>query len=76
MKQYTRIEDDKYKKLQFQLRSQYAAILNVFKCYGMNAEVDIAIEECIKLAENFGMAVRGKDSPIHIVDKPKRRSIE
>ena len=34
------------------------------------------IEECIKLAENFGMAVRGKDAPIHILSKPKRRSIE
>ena len=76
MKQYPRISDNTYKKLMFQLRGQYTAILNVFRCYGMNSEADIAIEECIKLAENFGMAVRGKDSPIHIINKPKRRSME
>ena len=75
MEDYKRISDTEYKKLLFHLRSQTGAILNVFRCYGMQADVDIAIEECIKLTENFAMAVRGKDKPIHILSKPKRRAI-
>jgi hypothetical protein len=52
------------------------AILNVFRCYGMDAFVALAIEECIKVTENFGQAVRGDDKPIHILDKPKERATE
>ncbi len=72
---YHRISDDQYNKLLFQLRGQYIGILNVFSCYGMDAFVGQAIDECVKVAENFAMAVRGKDAPIHILDKPKRRAI-
>jgi len=75
-KEYPKIPEDDYKKLLFQLRGQYAAILNVFNCYGLESAVDQAILECVKVAENFGMAVRGKDKPIHILNKPKRRAIE
>ena len=72
---YIRIEDDSYSKLQFHLRSQVTAILNVFDCYGMGLYIQQATEECVKLAENFGMAVRGKDKPIDVLDKPKERGI-
>jgi len=73
---YTRISEAEYKKLVFQLRGQFMAILNVFKCYGMDAYIDTAIVECTTVAENFGMALRGKKKPIHILDKPKPRAIE
>jgi len=73
---YQRISDDQYNKLVFQLRGQYTAILNIFKCYGMDIHVIQAIEECTKVAENFGMAVRGKDKPIHILKELKRRELE
>ena len=73
---YQRIPKDRYDKLLFQLRGQFVAILNVFNCYGLNPEVQQAIEECMKVSENFGMAVRGKEKPIHILDKPKRRATE
>ena len=73
---YNHIPDEKYNKLRFQLRGQFAAILNVFRCYGLNNDVDQAIEECTKVAENFGQAVRGKDKPIHIYHEPKRRATE
>ena len=52
------------------------AILNVFRCYGLEPHVDQAIEECMKVTENFAMAVRGKQKPIHILDKPKERVTE
>lgn len=70
---YPRISDDKYKKLMFQLRGQFGAILSIFKCYGMDSYVTKALEECMTLSENFGMAIRGKDKPIHILDEHKKR---
>ena len=74
--EYKRISEDEYRKLVFQLRGQFTAILNVFNCYGLNNDVLGAIEECVKVAENFGMAVRGKGNQIHILHKPKRRATE
>jgi len=74
-KSYPRIPEERYRKLVFQLRGQYSAVLNVFNCYGMNEYVIQATEECVKLAENFAMAVRGKDAPIHILQEPKERGI-
>ena len=72
---YQRIPEDDYKKLLFQLRGQFMAILNVFNCYGLDSAVTQAIEECVIVAENFSMATRGKDAPIHILQEPKRRGI-
>jgi hypothetical protein len=74
-KEYSKIPEDDYKKLLFQLRGQFDAILNVFNCYGLEAAVEQASKECVKVAENFGMAVRGKDKPIHILQKPKPKAI-
>ena len=73
---YTRISEAEYRKLVFQLRGQFLAILNVFRCYGMDAYIDTAVIECTTVAENFGMALRGKKKPIHILSKPKRRAME
>ena len=73
---YIKIADKDYKKLLFQTRGQFIAILNVFKCYGMDAFVDQAIEECMKVTENFGQIVRGDDKPVHILVEPKRRITE
>ena len=73
---YERLSDDAYKKLLFQARGQYGAILNVFRCYGMDAYIQQAIDECMRVTENFGMVVRGKDIPVHILDKPKMRATE
>ncbi len=76
MANYQKIPDEQYQKLKFQLRGQFIAILNVFRCYGLDPFVEGAIEECVKVAENFGMAVRGKDKPIHILQEPKKRATE
>lgn len=73
---YTKIPEDSYRKLLFQARGQYIAILNVFKCYGMDIYVDTAIEECMKVTENFGQIVRGDDKLVHILNKPKARATE
>lgn len=73
---YQRISEDAYKKLLFQVRGQYIAILNIFRCYGMDAHVDQAIDECMRVTEKFGMAVRGKGNSVHILSEPKRRVTE
>ena len=76
MSNYIKLPEEQYHKLLFQTRGQYGAILNVFRCYGMDIFVDQAIEECMRVTENFGQAVRGDEKPIHIVDKPKVRATE
>lgn len=73
---YIKLPESDYRKLLFQTRGQYIAILNVFRCYGLNDFVDQAIDECMKVTENFGQAVRGDDKPIHILSEPKRRATE
>ena len=52
------------------------SILNVFRCYGLELHVDLAIEECMKVTENFGQIVRGKNKPVHIMNDMKRRATE
>ncbi len=71
MVKYNRIPESDYRKLLFQTRGQYTAILNVFNCYGLQEAVLVAIEECMKVTENFGQAVRGDDKPVHILSEPK-----
>ncbi len=73
---YPRIPEEQYQKLLLQLRGQFVGILYVFRCYGLDAYVDQAIEECIKVTENFAMTVRGKNKPIHILSEPKARATE
>ena len=73
--EYIKMPEERYLKLLFQTRGQFLAILNVFKCYGMDAYVDQAVEECMKVTENFGQIVRGKNKPVHILQEPKRRGI-
>lgn len=73
---FNRIPVKDYKKLLFQARGQYLGILNVFRCYGMDTYADQAVEECMKVTENFGQAVRGDPTPIHIMDGPRRRVTE
>ncbi len=73
---YKKIPENQYRKLLFQARGQFGAILNIFRCYGMDVHVDQAIEECMEVTENFGQAVRGSETPIHILLKPKPRVTE
>jgi hypothetical protein len=73
---YVKLPEEQYRKLLFQTRGQYIAILNVFRCYGLDPYVDSAIDECMKVTENFGQIVRGDDKPIHILNEPKERATE
>ncbi len=74
--EYPRIREEQYRKLIFQTRGQYLAILNVFRCYGLDPYVDQAVEECMKVTEQFGMAVRGAGKPVHLYNELKGRATE
>jgi len=79
---YPRVSDESYQKALTQLRLQVSAIMNNFRCYGLQDDVDGkdghggAIDELIKLAEQFSMRVRGKDEPIRVRNTPRRRPTE
>ena len=70
---YTWMTDDQYKKALFHLRSQIDGIMNTFRCYGMQEDVNSAVSELVKIAELFSMVTRGKDIPIEVIKEPRRR---
>ncbi len=71
-----KIPQEQYDKALGQLRLQLGGVMNCFRCYGMGEDVDSAIIEIIKLAEQFSMRVRGKDIPIKVRDTPRMRPTE
>ena len=73
---YQRIPQEEYDKALGQFRLQLNGIMNCFRCYGLNLDVDGAIGETVKLAELFAMRVRGKEIPIMVRNKPRRKPTE
>ena len=71
-----KIPQENYDKAVGQFRLQLNGIMNCFRCYGLNEDVDGACNEIVKLAELFGMRVRGKDVPIKVREKPRKRQTE
>ncbi len=66
------LEELQYKKAMGQMRMQVGVALEPLRLYGQGIIVDGAIDEIMKLAEDFGLRVRGKDKPISI-DYIRRR---
>ncbi len=69
------LSDEEYAKAVGQLRMQMAGVFDFMKVeeklpvrymHGMTEFVPGAIEEIIKLAEDFGLRVRGLDKPISL----------
>ena len=76
MSKYIKMPEAEYKKLLFQTRGQFLAILNIFRCHGMDIYVDGATTECMTVTEKFGQIVRGDNKPVHILNEPKHRITE
>jgi hypothetical protein len=53
------LPDDEYKKCIFQFRGQLMNIMRPLELYGQKPIVDEAIEQIVKLTEDFGLRVRG-----------------
>ena len=63
---YHWLDQDDYDKAVGQLRLQIGAALQPLCSYGQDVYVKGAIIEIVKLAEAFGMRVRGIDKPISL----------
>ena len=68
-----KISQHDYDKALGQFRLQLGGILNCFRVYGLDMDVDETFDEIIKLTEQFGMRVRGKDIPIKVREMPRRK---
>jgi len=68
-----KLPQEEYDKIVGQFRLQLNGIMVNFDCYGMHDDVVGASEEIVKLAEQAMMRVRGKDIPIQVRSKPRRR---
>ena len=71
-----KIPQESYDKALGQFRLQLGAIMNCFRCYGLQEDVDGAILEIVTLAEQFAMRIRGKNIPIMVRSNPRRRPTE
>jgi len=60
------LTDEDYAKAVGQLRLQLNGVFQPFKIYGMDVFAYQAIGETVKLAEDFGLRVRGIDKPIQV----------
>ena len=76
MSNYPKIPQEQYDKALGQFRLQLNAIMNCFRVYGLDHDVNMATEEIIKLTELFSMRVRGKDTPIVVRKEPRRKVTE
>ena len=71
-----KIPQEAYDKALGQFRLQLNGIMNCFRCHGMQEDVDGAMVEITRLAEQFSMRTRGKDIPIKVRDVPRRKPTE
>ncbi len=60
------LSQEEYEKSVGQLRLQLGAIFAPFNMYGMGDLIPSAIEEAVKLCEDFGLRVRGIDKPLSV----------
>ena len=60
------MSDEDYQKASTQLRLQFIGIFEPFRCYGLEVFIPGAVEEAVKLAEDFGLRVRGVDHPLSL----------
>ena len=76
MSDYPKISQEGYDKALFHLRSQLNAVWNFANCHGLNYKVPIAIEDSIKLTEQFSKVMQGEDIMIKVREKPSRKPTE
>ncbi len=60
------LSDEEYRKAEGQLRLQLNGVFEPFKMYGLDILVPGAIDETVKLAQDFSLRTRGVDKPIDL----------
>ena len=70
------LPDKEYQKAIGQFRLQMNGVFKPFQMYGLQELIPGAIEEVVRLAEDFSLRVRGHDKPIslELVRKNKRKT--
>ena len=68
------LSDDEYAKAITQLTLQVGGVLGVFDLYGLGVFIPGAMGEIVRLAEDFGLRVRGIDKPISLEQVRRRRN--
>ena len=58
------LSDEEYAKAVTQLRMSLNGVFRIFDMYGQGVHIPGAVLEASKLAEDFGLRVRGVDQPI------------
>ncbi len=66
------LSDEDYRKAITQLRLQVGGVFEPFDMYGLQTFIPTAIDEIVKLCEDFGLRVRGVDKPISL-EKVRRK---
>lgn len=69
------LSDEEYSKAVGQLKLQFNGVFEPFQMYGLQDLIPGAIQEAVRLAEDFSLRVRGQDKPIslELVRKNSRR---
>ena len=60
------LSDEEYQKAVTQLSMQITGVFEPFDVYGLGVFIPGAVKEAVKLAEDFGLRIRGLDHPISI----------
>lgn len=60
------LSDEEYSKAVGQLRLQLNGVMSPFRQYGQDVFIPQAVDECVRLAEDFGLRVRGIAKPISL----------
>jgi hypothetical protein len=66
------LPDEEYHRATEQLRLQMNGVFAPFGLYGLDVFVPGAIDEVIKLCEDFGLRVRGIDKPLSLEEVRRR----
>ena len=60
------LPDTEYQKALTQLRLQLNGVFEPFDQYGLGVFIPGAVQEAVKLCEDFGLRVRGVDKPLSL----------
>lgn len=60
------LSDEEYAKAVGQLRLNLNGVFDCFRCYGLDVFIPGAVAEAVRLAEDFGLRVRGIDQAISL----------
>ncbi|MFH1231241.1 MAG: hypothetical protein V1709_07060 [Planctomycetota bacterium] len=60
------LSDEDYHKLLIKLRMQFNGVFDPYHIHGLDIYVLGSVDECVKLAEDFGEVLRGVDKPLSL----------